>query len=268
MDPVRPRAPRGRHGLPVQRPPRPARARSDRAAPPRADPRHAGALRRPADRAGAGRRRRDRRRSRRPTASASCRAAWAIGADGARSAVRGLLGLGFEGFTWPERFVATNVFYDFEAHGYPRSVLQIDPVHGAIIAKIDNRNLWRVTYSESASLPEETVEDRVGERLPDAAAGRRGLDARPHHALQDAPALGRDLPLRPRAAGGRRRARDEPDRAAWASRPGCSTPSRCRTRWRRSRSTARATACSTPGRPSAGRSSRRSPHRRRARTSA
>jgi 3-(3-hydroxy-phenyl)propionate hydroxylase len=91
------------------------------------------------------------------------RAAWAIGADGARSTVRGLAGLGFEGFTWPERFVATNVFYDFEAHGYPRSVLQIDPVHGAIIAKIDNRNLWRVTYSESASLPEETVQDRLAE---------------------------------------------------------------------------------------------------------
>ena len=97
-----------------------------------------------------------------PGGERELRAAWAVGADGARSAVRGLLDLGFEGFTWPERFVATNVFYDFEAHGYPRSVLQIDPVHGAIIAKIDNRNLWRVTYSESASLPEETVEDRVG----------------------------------------------------------------------------------------------------------
>jgi 3-(3-hydroxy-phenyl)propionate hydroxylase len=91
------------------------------------------------------------------------RAAWALGADGARSTVRTLLGLGFEGFTWPERFVATNVFYDFEAHGYPRSVLQIDPVHGAIIAKIDNRNLWRVTYSESAELPEDTVADRLAE---------------------------------------------------------------------------------------------------------
>jgi 3-(3-hydroxy-phenyl)propionate hydroxylase/6-hydroxy-3-succinoylpyridine 3-monooxygenase len=91
------------------------------------------------------------------------RAAWMLGADGARSTVRTLLGLGFDGFTWPERFVATNVFYDFEAHGYPRSVLQIDPVHGAIIAKIDERNLWRVTYSEPAALPEETAQDRLAE---------------------------------------------------------------------------------------------------------
>jgi 2-polyprenyl-6-methoxyphenol hydroxylase-like FAD-dependent oxidoreductase len=89
------------------------------------------------------------------------RAEWLIGADGARSSVRTLLGLGFDGFTWPERFVATNVFYDFEAHGYARSVLQIDPVRGAIIAKIDDRGLWRVTYSESADLPEETVEERL-----------------------------------------------------------------------------------------------------------
>ena len=109
-----------------------------------------------------------------PGGERELRAAWAVGADGARSAVRGLLDLGFEGFTWPERFVATNVFYDFEAHGYPRSVLQIDPVHGAIIAKIDNRNLWRVTYSESASLPEETVEDRVADAYRTLLPGDEG----------------------------------------------------------------------------------------------
>jgi 2-polyprenyl-6-methoxyphenol hydroxylase-like FAD-dependent oxidoreductase len=91
------------------------------------------------------------------------RAEWLIGADGARSTVRNLLGLRFDGFTWPERFVATNVFYDFEAHGYARSVLQIDPVHGAIIAKIDDRGLWRVTYSEAADLPEDTARDRLAE---------------------------------------------------------------------------------------------------------
>jgi 3-(3-hydroxy-phenyl)propionate hydroxylase len=91
------------------------------------------------------------------------RAGWLVGADGARSTTRGLLDLGFDGFTWPERFVATNVFYDFEAHGYARSVLQIDPVHGAIIAKIDERGLWRCTYSEDAALPEETVQDRLAE---------------------------------------------------------------------------------------------------------
>jgi 2-polyprenyl-6-methoxyphenol hydroxylase-like FAD-dependent oxidoreductase len=39
---------------------------------------------------------------------------WVIGADGARSAVRRAMGATFEGFTWPETFIATNVYYDFE----------------------------------------------------------------------------------------------------------------------------------------------------------
>ncbi len=90
-------------------------------------------------------------------------AAWVVGADGARSTVRKLLGLDFEGFTWPERFVSTNLRCDFEVHGYPRSTMQIDPVHGAIIVKIDDGGLWRCTYSELASLPEETVGDRIPE---------------------------------------------------------------------------------------------------------
>jgi 3-(3-hydroxy-phenyl)propionate hydroxylase len=88
-------------------------------------------------------------------------AKWVIGADGARSTVRKCLGLEFEGFTWPERFVATNVYYDFERYDYGRSTLQIDPSHGAIIAKIDNDDLWRVTYCEPLDLPEATIIERM-----------------------------------------------------------------------------------------------------------
>src|SRR5689334_2800427 len=43
------------------------------------------------------------------------RGRWVIGADGAGSAVRKALGLGFDGMTWPERFVATNLRHDFES---------------------------------------------------------------------------------------------------------------------------------------------------------
>jgi len=91
------------------------------------------------------------------------RAGWLIGADGARSTVRKSMGLSFDGSTWPERFVATNVYYDFERHGFARATFQLDPVHGAVIAKIDSHGLWRCTYSEDAGLPEESV----AERLPD-----------------------------------------------------------------------------------------------------
>ncbi len=89
------------------------------------------------------------------------RAKWVIGADGAGSTVRQQLGLSFDGMTWPERFVATNVYYDFEHHGYSRSTFVIDDQHGAIIALLDNEGLWRCTYMEDAALPEETYLERV-----------------------------------------------------------------------------------------------------------
>jgi 3-(3-hydroxy-phenyl)propionate hydroxylase len=41
------------------------------------------------------------------------RARWLIGADGARSDVRRSLGIAFEGFTWPERFLVVSTPFDF-----------------------------------------------------------------------------------------------------------------------------------------------------------
>jgi 3-(3-hydroxy-phenyl)propionate hydroxylase len=40
---------------------------------------------------------------------------WLIGADGARSEVRRALGVEFEGFTWPERFLVLSTPFDFDA---------------------------------------------------------------------------------------------------------------------------------------------------------
>ena len=94
-------------------------------------------------------------------ATETLRAKWVIGADGAGSTVRQQLGLSFDGMTWPERFVATNVYYDFEGYGYARSTFVIDDRCGAIIALLDNEGLWRCTYMEDAALPEETFLDRV-----------------------------------------------------------------------------------------------------------
>ena len=51
------------------------------------------------------------------------RGRWVVGADGAGSAVRKALGLSFDGMTWPERFVATNVRHDFESAGYWQSTM-------------------------------------------------------------------------------------------------------------------------------------------------
>jgi 2-polyprenyl-6-methoxyphenol hydroxylase-like FAD-dependent oxidoreductase len=89
------------------------------------------------------------------------RAKWVIGADGAASTVRRLLGLSFDGMTWPERFVATNVYYDFERYGYARATFVIDGRFGAVIAVLNNEGLWRCTYMEDATLPEETFLERL-----------------------------------------------------------------------------------------------------------
>ncbi len=96
-----------------------------------------------------------------PDGPVDYRASWVIGADGAGSAVRSAVGLEFAGMTWPERFVATNVRFDFQTRGYAQATMQVDPVYGAIVAKIDETGLWRVTYMEDAALPEETVAERI-----------------------------------------------------------------------------------------------------------
>ena len=103
--------------------------------------------------------------------SRELRADWLVGADGARSAVRQLVGLPFEGHTWPDRFVATNVRFDFGRYGYGPANMVADPVNWAVVARLGRENLWRVTYGEDASLPEDEVRRRLPEHyaaiLPD-----------------------------------------------------------------------------------------------------
>jgi 2-polyprenyl-6-methoxyphenol hydroxylase-like FAD-dependent oxidoreductase len=99
-----------------------------------------------------------------PEGERTYRGGWLVGADGARSAVRESLGIDFAGFTWPERFVATNVRYPFGEHGFGQTTMLVDDVYGAVIAKIDNTGgtgLWRYTYCEDAALPEDGVLDRL-----------------------------------------------------------------------------------------------------------
>jgi 3-(3-hydroxy-phenyl)propionate hydroxylase/6-hydroxy-3-succinoylpyridine 3-monooxygenase len=89
------------------------------------------------------------------------RARWVVGSDGAASPVRKALGLAFDGMTWPERFVATNVRGDFAAHGYARATFVIDAEYGAVIVQIAPDGLWRFTYKEDASRPEKSYRERM-----------------------------------------------------------------------------------------------------------
>jgi 2-polyprenyl-6-methoxyphenol hydroxylase-like FAD-dependent oxidoreductase len=92
------------------------------------------------------------------------RADWLVAADGAGSAVRSVLDLGFDGMTWPERFVATNIRFPDDREGWAQSTFYVDDEYGAIIAKIDEsgeHGLWRYTYMENDALPVETLVDRL-----------------------------------------------------------------------------------------------------------
>jgi len=43
---------------------------------------------------------------------------WMVGADGGRSTVRKCADVGFDGFTWDERFVVASTTYDYAPHGF------------------------------------------------------------------------------------------------------------------------------------------------------
>ncbi|WCT72205.1 NAD(P)/FAD-dependent oxidoreductase [Sphingomonas naphthae] len=102
-------------------------------------------------------------------------APWLIGCDGGRSAVRKSLDLPFAGITFPHRFVATNIHYDFDSHGWLSGYL-IDPEFGAIVAKIAGDDLWRVTFAEDASLPHEGMEKRITRFIEEILPGSKDFD--------------------------------------------------------------------------------------------
>jgi len=106
-----------------------------------------------------------------PEGERQIRARWIVGADGAHSGVRRALNLKLEGVTYPEWFVATNVRFDFEAHGYGQSNIVLDPQHWAIIPIIDQTGLWRCTYREEGHFTEDEARQLVPDRYALFAPG-------------------------------------------------------------------------------------------------
>jgi 3-(3-hydroxy-phenyl)propionate hydroxylase/6-hydroxy-3-succinoylpyridine 3-monooxygenase len=86
---------------------------------------------------------------------------WLLGADGARSAVREALGLGFDGFTWDDKFVATNVRFPFERYGFEGANMVLDAELGCIVAQLTKDGLWRVTFAEDDGLPDAELPERI-----------------------------------------------------------------------------------------------------------
>ncbi|TWB87758.1 3-(3-hydroxy-phenyl)propionate hydroxylase/6-hydroxy-3-succinoylpyridine 3-monooxygenase [Bradyrhizobium macuxiense] len=115
-----------------------------------------------------------------PDGKVEFRSGWLVGADGAGSTVRSKIGLEFDGITWPKRFVAANLRLDFAKYGFARTTFLIDSTYGAIIVKLDQKDLWRCTYSEDLNLPEESIPERLRkflEVIVPAAKDDYALDA-------------------------------------------------------------------------------------------
>lgn len=99
---------------------------------------------------------------------------WVVGADGAHSTVRKNAGFSFNGFTWQEKFLVTNVCNPLETLGYTGTAYVSDPDAWAVVLKLydDKRDdLWRVAMpaapdvEDSLLLEPESVQRRLRETL-------------------------------------------------------------------------------------------------------
>ena len=95
-----------------------------------------------------------------------------IGCDGGRSTVRKSLGIEFEGFTWPERFLVITTPFDFEAAlGCCYRNYMADPDEWTNLFKVagdDLKGRWRAVYntrqdeSDEEALSDASVRARLG----------------------------------------------------------------------------------------------------------
>ena len=85
-------------------------------------------------------------------------ASWLIGADGASSAVRKALGIAFEGFTWPERFLVVSTPHDFDADlADLASVTYVaDPVQWHFYLRVPG--MWRIMFPIREDVDDETCQ--------------------------------------------------------------------------------------------------------------
>jgi 3-(3-hydroxy-phenyl)propionate hydroxylase len=101
---------------------------------------------------------------------------WLIGADGARSEVRRALGVEFEGFTWPERFLVLSTPYDFDAiiPGLVSVNYVADPECWQFLLRIPD--MWRVMFpvpqqvSDEAAIAAEYGQAMLRRVVPDIDA--------------------------------------------------------------------------------------------------
>jgi 3-(3-hydroxy-phenyl)propionate hydroxylase len=92
-----------------------------------------------------------------------------VGADGGRSLVRKSLGIDFEGYTFPERFLVLTTLFDFAAeHGVAYRAYFSDPDEWTNLFKVagdDGKGRWRAVFP---TLPGQTDEDVLNEKATES----------------------------------------------------------------------------------------------------
>jgi 2-polyprenyl-6-methoxyphenol hydroxylase-like FAD-dependent oxidoreductase len=106
------------------------------------------------------------------TEQGALRADYVIGCDGGRSTVRKSLGIEFEGFTWPERFLVITTKFDFAAAlGCCNRNYMADPDEWTNLFKVAGDDLagrWRAVFntredeSDEEALSDSAVRARLG----------------------------------------------------------------------------------------------------------
>lgn len=104
--------------------------------------------------------------------SHTVRGDYLIGADGAWSAVRQSLGIEFEGFTYPERFLVLSTDFEFADHFDHLSYVNYvsDPQEWCVLLRVPT--LWRVLFptaadeTDEAVLTDASVQARMQKLLP------------------------------------------------------------------------------------------------------
>ena len=100
---------------------------------------------------------------------------WLVACDGGRSRVRKILGIDFEGFTWPERFIVISTIEDFAQHGFTSNAYVADPKEWAAVFHMPHdgpAGLWRMAFpvhpdeDEDEVLADEAVEARMQRFMP------------------------------------------------------------------------------------------------------
>jgi 3-(3-hydroxy-phenyl)propionate hydroxylase len=83
-----------------------------------------------------------------------------VGADGGRSLVRMAAGMGFEGYTWPERYSVISTTYDLAPLGYADNAYISDPEQWVAFFRMPDQGppgLWRMTLPVAQDISDEEV---------------------------------------------------------------------------------------------------------------